>query len=130
MWTIWNGVTVAWELEWFDKKDEKLSGSIFLKDFGEEDMRPVLLVDDQSLCGGHYPIDEDRAARLPRLTDIMIDLGKYDYFLGAADIGLTEPDRSINPSDFPKNEVWYPAPRSLPAVFKGAVKATPKTKVK
>ncbi|RWM16675.1 MAG: hypothetical protein E5X53_20900 [Mesorhizobium sp.] len=114
MWVIWSGVTVAWELEWFDKKGERLSGSILLKNFGEEDMRPVLVVDDQSLCGGYYPIDEARAARLLELTDIAIDLGKYDYFLGAADTGLTEADRSIDPSDFPEQEVWYPTPRALP----------------
>ncbi|MER9307119.1 hypothetical protein NKJ06_26050 [Mesorhizobium sp. M0293] len=65
MWVIWNGATVTWELEWFDKKDEKLAGRIFLNDFSEEDMRPVLLVDDPSLCGGYYPIDEARSARPP-----------------------------------------------------------------
>jgi hypothetical protein len=130
MWVIWNGVTVAWELEWFDKEDEKLAGHTFLEPFGEEDMRPVLLVDDPSLCGGYYPIDEARAARLRELADVTVDLGRYDYFLGAADTGLTEPDRSINPSDFPEGEVWYPAPRSLPEAFKAAVEVTPKRKAK
>ncbi|MER9139862.1 cloacin immunity family protein [Mesorhizobium sp. M0830] len=129
MWVIWNGATVTWELEWFDKKDEKLAGRIFLNDFSEEDMRPVLLVDDPSLCGGYYPIDEARSARLRELSDVMIDVGRYDYFLGAVDTGLTEPDRSINPNDFPQSEVWYPAPRSLPDAFKGAEEVAPKRKV-
>ncbi|RUW76982.1 MULTISPECIES: hypothetical protein [unclassified Mesorhizobium] len=130
MWVIWNGVTVAWELEWFDKKDEKLAGRTFLEGFGEEDMRPVLHLDDPSLCGGYYPIDEARAARLCELTEVVVDLVRYDYFLGAADTGLTKPDGSIDPSNFPEGEVWYPAPRSLPEVFKGAVEVTPKRKGK
>jgi hypothetical protein len=128
MWVIWNGVTVAWELEWFDKKDGELRGSTFLKDFGEEDMRPVLLVDDQSVCGGAYPLDEARAARLQELVDIQIDLGKYDYFLGATDTGLTEPDKSIKASDFPEHEVWYPAPRSLSEIFGELTEVTPRRK--
>lgn len=129
MWVIWNGTTVAWELEWFDKSDE-LRGSIFLEKFGEEDMRPVLLVYDNSIFEGAYPLDEARAARLQELIDVEIDLGKYDYFIGVVDTGLTKPDRFIKASDFPEHEVWYPPPRFLSGAFKEAAAVTPKRKVK
>jgi hypothetical protein len=55
----------------------------------------VLLVDDQELGEGAYPIDEARAARLTALTGVQIDLESYSYFLGVGDTGLTAPDRSI-----------------------------------
>jgi hypothetical protein len=71
-------------LEWFEKEGEAFIGEELISGFPAKKAHKTLGITDKKdhfICNG-YPIDAERAAIFQKYVTHIINLDKYDYFIG------------------------------------------------
>lgn len=73
----------VWTLSWFDPAKEHLVGTEDFPRLSDSEVAQILAVALDDVLGGEFPIDRTRADRFQRSTGYLMQVGLFDYFLGA-----------------------------------------------
>ena len=78
------------ELTWYEKKGDKFIGETVLKEVDLDQLRNLLNIPPNEPIVYVYPVNEIHANFLQEVTDVKIDLDKYDYFIESSAESLKE----------------------------------------
>ena len=74
---------VCWMLTWFDKHTDTFVGEVELHLEDEDDVRRILRIRSDLPLIGEHTIEEEHRNEIERLSGLMLNFSRFEYFLGA-----------------------------------------------